>query len=138
MDDNVRRCLAVGIFGPSDCAEEMRRLNGTREGSTVLGSHARLASLSSRFIVAGHIRHPAWHQACADRIHDLVDETDPPLRLFVFKDRFGSDAGLGMTGTEEEWERALALVESRDRVRDLGIYFGDQSQPTSESPPFGT
>jgi hypothetical protein len=127
MDDNVHRYLAVGIFGPSDCDKEMQRAEWVLlKDRTVL----RIARDSRIAIEPVH-----WSQVTSgigraqDRIDELVDETDPPLRLFVFKDNFGSDAGLGMSGTEEELERAFARVEARDRLCDIGIYFG-QPEPT--------
>lgn len=45
------------------------------------------------------------------------------------KDTFGSDAGGGMTGTEEELNEALAKAQTNEGVRDLGIYFG-RADPT--------
>lgn len=32
-----------------------------------------------------------------ERINRYIAEMDPDLSIFVFKDRFGTDAGLGMT-----------------------------------------
>lgn len=108
MNDDVRRTLTVGIFGPSDCDAETQRVEWVLLKDRAVNQIARRAHLT--------IQPVHWSQVTSgagrvqDRINDLVDETDPPLRLFVFKDSFGSDAGLGLSGTEEE----LVLKQARN------------------------
>ena len=119
--------LAVGIFGPHDCDPEAEIAEWIVEKDPVV----RRIALAAQFVLHA-IR---WTQVTTGvgrlqgRINTLVDAEDPPLRLFVFKDLFGSDAGAGMTGTEEELNEALARAQANDRLRDLGIYFGRQ-EPT--------
>lgn len=119
--------LVVGIFGPRDCDSETEIAEWVVEKDPVV----RRIALAAQFVLHAF----RWTQVTTGggrlqgRINVLVDEADPPLRLFVFKDRFGSDAGAGMTGTEEELNQALAKAQSNDRLRDLGIYFG-RLEPT--------
>jgi hypothetical protein len=92
--------LTIGIFGPSDCAPEkdrLRRLIAEDPPLRVIANcfNLILQSCSGDDVTSGPGR-------AQERINRYIAEMDPDLSIFVFKDSFGSDAGLGWTGTEEE------------------------------------
>jgi len=123
MGKQVER-LTIGIFGPSDCASEkerLRRLITDEPSLRVIARHSDLTlePCSGDDVVSG----PGRPQ---ERINRYIADMEPDLSIFVFKDSFGSDAGLGLTGTEEEWQIAIATLASHDEF-DLGLYFARQT-----------
>ena len=56
-------------------------------------------------------------------INAAVAKFDPNWFVFIFWHRFGSDAGDGMTGTEEEWKIALQLKQQRGDALSVSAYF---------------
>lgn len=56
-------------------------------------------------------------------INAAVTNFAPNWFVFVFWHRFGSDAGNGMTGTEEEWKIALQLKQQRGDDLSVSAYF---------------
>jgi hypothetical protein len=119
MGKTVER-LTVGIFGPSDCSDEKNRLR------RLIAEDPSLRVIANRFDLI--------LQACSgddvtsgpgrpqERINRYIAEMDPDLSIFVFKDSFGSDAGLGWTGTEEEWRNAIDTLSTHPEF-DIGLYF---------------
>lgn len=124
MDDKVDRVerVSVGIFGPSDCETEKERAEWVVEKDRTVRRTARDAELAIMAIGASHVTSGGGRPQ--GRINRYVAEADPLLCLFIFKDTFGSDSGFGLTGTEEEWERAVRERVARGRPRDIGVYFG--------------
>ena len=123
MGKQVER-LTIGVFGPSDCAPEKERLRRLIADDLSLRMIARdsdliLEACSGDDVVSG----PGRPQ---ERINRYIAEMNPDLSIFVFKDSFGSDAGLGLTGTEEEWQIAIATLASHPEF-DLGLYFARQT-----------
>jgi hypothetical protein len=62
-------------------------------------------------------------------INAAVAKFDPNWFVFLFWHRFGSDAGDGMTGTEEEWNIALQLKQQYGDGLSVSAYF---NQATAE------
>ena len=58
-----------------------------------------------------------------------MDQFNPDWFVFLFWHRFGSDAGLGMTGTEEEWNRARLESEQGEGRPAISIYFNRANPP---------
>jgi len=117
-------CLTIGIFGPSDCGPEkdqLRRLISDDQSLRVIARHFELIldHCSGDDVVSG----PGRSQ---ERINRYIAEMNPDLSVFVFKDRFGTDAGLGMTGSEEEWQIAISTLAAHPEF-DLGLYFASQT-----------
>jgi hypothetical protein len=119
MGKKVER-LTIGIFGPSDCVPEKERLKRLIAEDLSLRDLARkfdliLQSCSGDEVTSG----PGRPQ---ERINRYIADSDPDLSIFIFKDTFGSDAGLGWTGSEEEWKIGIETLVARPGF-DIGLYF---------------
>src|SRR5437870_1713395 len=119
MAKSVER-RTIGIFGPSDCAAEedrLRRLIAEDPTLRVISNRFDLIlqSCSGDDVTSG----PGRPQ---ERINRYIAEMNPDLSIFVFKDSFGSDAGLGWTGTEEEWRNSIDTLSTHPEF-DIGLYF---------------
>jgi hypothetical protein len=118
------RQLTVGIFGPRDCASHKKTLRRliTDDQSMQLIARDRgvfMDPFSGDDVVSGPGR-------AQERINRYIKETEPDLSIFIFKDSFGFDAGLGLTGTEEEWQIAISILKTHAEF-DLGLYFASQT-----------
>jgi len=58
-------------------------------------------------------------------INSAVDRLKPDWFIFIFWRRLGRDAGLGMTGMEEEWSRAISLNKQGGGYPRISLYFND-------------
>lgn len=127
MGKTVER-LTIGIFGPSDCAPEKDRLR------KLIAEDRTLRVIANRFdlvlqpcsgddVTSG----PGRPQ---ERINRYIADMNPDLSVFVFRDSFGSDAGLGWTGTEEEWRIAIDTLAKRPEF-DVGLYFATRTPTDS-------
>ena len=56
-------------------------------------------------------------------INAATERWQPDWFIFLFWRRIGSDAGLGMTGMEEEWNRAIDLHRSGAGHPRVSLYF---------------
>ncbi|MCM1566191.1 MAG: hypothetical protein NC238_09645 [Dehalobacter sp.] len=74
-----------------------------------------------------------WEEICSNVgrpqsiINAAVEEFNPDWFVFIFWHRFGSDAGLGMTGSEEEWNLARQLNERGGGHPRASIFFNKKS-----------
>ncbi|NSW90329.1 MAG: AAA family ATPase [Firmicutes bacterium] len=79
-----------------------------------------------------------WEDVCSNIgrpqsiINVAVEKFNPDWFVFIFWHRFGSDAGLGMTGTEEEWNLARQLNEKGGGHPRVSIFFNKKSAPPHE------
>ncbi|MDR4469750.1 MAG: hypothetical protein MRJ68_15890, partial [Nitrospira sp.] len=58
-------------------------------------------------------------------INSAVDRWKPDWFIFIFWGRLGCDAGLGMTGMEEEWNRAINLNKEGGGHPRVSLYFNE-------------
>ncbi|EHL05447.1 hypothetical protein HMPREF0322_03877 [Desulfitobacterium hafniense DP7] len=124
MADTVKQ-LRIFIASPGDCKlerEAVRRI--CKEDQTILAiCRANRISLD----VYG------WEEICSNVgrpqsiINAAVEKFDPDWFVFILSHRFGSDAGLGMTGTEEEWNLARQLNEKGGGHPRVSIFFNQKS-----------
>jgi len=114
MIDTVRP-LRIFIASPGDCILEREAVRCVcREDQTIL-EICRKNHIS--------VKDFGWEDICSDVgrpqsiINAAVEKFSPDWFIFIFWHRFGSDAGLGMTGTEEEWNLARRLNEyTRNKI----------------------
>lgn len=122
---NTVKQLRIFIASPGDCKperESVRRI--CKEDQTILAiCRANQISLD----VYG------WEEICSNVgrpqsiINAAVEKFDPDWFVFILWNRFGSDAGLGMTGTEEEWNLARQLNEKGGGHPRVSIFFNQKS-----------
>jgi hypothetical protein len=123
MGKSVER-LMIGIFGPSDCAPEKERLRRLISNDLSLDALARQFDLVLKSCSGDDVASSPGRPQ--ERINRYIEERDPDLSIFVFKDNFGSNAGIGLTGSEEEWGIAISTLAARPEF-DLGLYFARQT-----------
>lgn len=122
--------LRIFIASPSDCIferEAVRRV--CKEDNTIL-----------TICRANHISLDVfgWEDVCSNIgrpqsiINMAVEKFNPDWFVFIFWHRFGSDAGLGMTGSEEEWNLARQLNEKGGGHPKVSIFFNEKSAPPHE------
>jgi len=108
MTENVMQ-LRIFIASPGDCTLErdaVRRI--CNEDKTILTIRRNNHVSVDVF---------GWEDISSDAgrpqsiINAAVRKFNPDWFVFIFWHRFGSDAGLGMTGSEEEWNLARQLNE---------------------------
>ena len=58
-------------------------------------------------------------------INSAVDKWNPDWFIFLFWQRLGCDAGHGMTGMEEEWNRAIELNKQGGGYPRVSVYFNE-------------
>lgn len=126
MIDTVKQ-LRIFIASPSDCIlerEAVRRI--CKEDHTIL-TICRTNQISLDVF--------DWEDVSSDVgrpqsiINAAVEKFNPDWFVFIFWHRFGSDAGLGMTGTEEEWNLTRQLNEKGGGYPKVSIFFNKKSTP---------
>ena len=129
MIDTVKQ-LRIFIASPCDCISEREAVRHIcKEDRTIL-TICRTNRIS--LDVYG------WEDICSDVgrpqsiINAAVEKFNPDWFVFVLWHRFGSDAGLGMTGTEEEWNLARQLNEKAGGHPRIRIYFNENNAPLHE------
>jgi hypothetical protein len=65
-------------------------------------------------------------------INAAIQKFDPDWFVFVFWHRLGSDAGEGITGTQEEWKLAQGLRSQQGKEVFVSIYFNQATVPPYE------
>lgn len=129
MIDTVKQ-LRIFIASPSDCISEREAVRHIcKEDHTIL-TICRTNRIS--LDVYG------WEDVCSDVgrpqsiINEAIEKFDPDWFIFILWHRFGSNAGLGMTGTEEEWTLARQLNEKGGGHPRVSIFFNKKSAPPHE------
>lgn len=129
MVDTVKQ-LRIFIASPSDCILERQTVRRVcKEDPTILRiCRANRVSVD----VFG------WEDICSDIgrpqsiINAAVEKYNPDWFVFIFWNRFGSDAGMGMTGTEEEWNLARQMNEKGKGHPRVSIFFNKKDVPPHE------
>lgn len=129
MTENVMQ-LRIFIASPGDCTLErdaVRRI--CNEDKTILTIRRNNHVSVDVF---------GWEDISSDAgrpqsiINAAVRKFNPDWFIFIFWHRFGSDAGLGMTGSEEEWNLARQLNEKGGGHPRVSIFFNKKSAPSHE------
>ena len=115
-----------GIFGPSDCDAEKSHLKRLISDDGTLEIIADKLNFALKYISGNEVT--SGPGRAQERINRYIQQHEPDLSIFIFRDRLGIDAGLGITGTEkqEEWREALETLTKRTGF-DLGLYFAETS-----------
>jgi hypothetical protein len=115
------RPLRIIIASPGDCAAEREVVRHVAKQD--LGIQALCRKMGTSIDVFG------WEDVLPDlgrqqsHINDAIRAFDPDGFVFIFWHRFGSNAGLGMTGSEEEWRLAVQMHEESGGRPWVGLYF---------------
>lgn len=102
----------VFIASPSDCGNERGLAREYIEG---LNKDAYFKDKGASFEVLGWEDIPSAAGRPQRTINEAIKE-EADLFVFFFWHRFGSDAGLGLTGTEEEFCRALNQLDNPHKL----------------------
>jgi hypothetical protein len=116
--------LRIAFFGPSDCNADKERLRKLVDRNPSLRQLASdfgliLQSFSGDDVPSG----PGRPQELINR---YIDQVRPDLSVFIFNNSLGSGAGLGMTGSEEEWTIAISTLADREDF-DIALYFSNDA-----------
>lgn len=126
MTGPIRR-LHIFIAAPSDCEAERKVLR------RVATQDPSIAALRRKLNVS--IEPYGWEDLSSDLgraqslINAAVEKFDPDWFIFIFWHRFGNDAGLGMTGTQEEWNLARQMNERGGGRPKVSLYFNQAAPP---------
>ncbi len=126
MTEGLRQ-LRIFIASPSDCGAEREVVRRLSSQDPTIRTLCR--DLSVSIDVFG------WEEVAPDLgrpqslINTAVEKFNPNWFVFIFWHRFGSNAGLGMTGSEEEWNLALRMHEEGGGRPWVSIYF-NQADPS--------
>lgn len=120
MAEKVNK-LRIFVASPSDCVSERTAIR------RLVGATPSIQTLARNLDVTVDVY--GWEDVFPDGgrpqslINEAVGKFDPNWFVFIFWHRFGSDAGDGMTGTEEEWNIALQLKQERGDELSVSAYF---------------
>jgi hypothetical protein len=120
----------IFIASPSDCQAE-------REAVRHIASQDQaIQTLCRRYNIA--IQVFGWEDIPSDLgrpqslINAAMNTFNPDWFVFIFWHRFGSNAGLGMTGSEEEWNLARQRHEEGGGRPWVSVYFNKADLPFQE------
>ena len=122
--------LRIFVASPKDCSLER---DAARQ---LVRSNPTIQTVARELNVALDIY--GWEDVCPDLgrpqeiINTAIEKYDPNWFVFIFWHRLGSDAGEGMTGTEEEWKIALELKQREAKEVFVSIYFNRASPQLSD------
>lgn len=128
MTGTVRQ-FRICIASPGDCNAE-REVVSCAQNDQAIRTLCRQQEVSLDVV--------GWEDVPPDvgrpqsLINAAIEKWDPDWFVFLFWHRFGTDAGLGMTGTEEEWKRALLANEQGEGRPAVSIYFNRANPPIDE------
>lgn len=121
------RQLRIFIASPSDCQAEREIARHVSTQDPSIAAVRRELHLS--------IEPYGWEDLPPDLgrtqslINAAVERFDPDWIIFIFWHRFGIDAGLGMTGTQEEWSLARQMNERGGGRPMVSLYFNQADAP---------
>lgn len=122
------RQLRIFIASPSDCQTERKAVRRIATQDASIAPLRRKLNLS--------IECYGWEDLPPDvgrpqsLINPAVEKFNPDWIMFIFWHRLGSDAGLGMTGIQEEWHLALQMNSRGGGRPKVSVYFNqDASLP---------
>jgi hypothetical protein len=105
----ANRPLRIFVASLGDCAAEREVVRRVATQDTTIQALCR--KMGTSIDVFGWEDLPPDIGRSQSHINDAVQAFDPNECVFIFWHRFGSDAGLGMTGSEEEWHLAVQNIE---------------------------
>lgn len=121
------RQLRICIGSPGDCNAERDAVRRLTQEDPAIRALCRRQNVSLDVL--------GWEDVPPDAgrpqslINAAVERFDPDWFVFLFWHRFGSEAGLGMTGTEEEWNRARRANHQGEGRPAISIYFNRADPP---------
>jgi len=119
--------LRLFIASPSDCQAEREAVRRIATIDQSIATLRRKLNLS--------IEPYGWENLPPDLgrpqslINSAIENFDPDWFIFIFWHRFGINAGLGMTGTQEEWNLARQMNEQGDGRPLVSLYFNQADAP---------
>ncbi|NKE73605.1 hypothetical protein [Candidatus Manganitrophus noduliformans] len=118
----------IFIASPSDCNVERKTVR------QIINQDPTIRTLKRELNIA------LDDLGCEDLLSDLgrpqsiinaaIEKFDPHWIVFIFWHRFGTDAGMGMTGTEEEWNLARKMNEQKSGRPTVSLYFNRATPAT--------
>src|SRR5262249_17394113 len=123
--------LRIFVASPKDCSLERDAARQLVRSNPTIQTVAR--ELNVALDVYG------WEDVCPEVgrpqevINAAIEKYDPNWFVFIFWHRLGSDAGEGMTGTEEEWKIAMELKQQETKEVFVSIYFNQASAQLSDT-----
>ncbi len=117
--------IRIFIASPGDCIDERETVR------RIVRDDASIRFLCNNLKVA--IKDFGWEDVHSDLgrpqsiINVAIERFAPDWFIFIFRHRFGSEAGMGMTGTEEEWDLARRMHEKGDGHPWVSLYFNTAS-----------
>jgi hypothetical protein len=114
--------LRIAVFGPSDCNADKERVRILVDRDPSLRRIAWQFDLTLQSFSGVDV--PSGRGRAQQLINDYIADVQPNLSIFIFKRRFGTDAGRGMTGTEEEWSIAVDTLAAQEDF-DVALYFSE-------------
>ena len=128
MSSNNRQ-LRIFIASPSDCDCEKEIAKRVCQNDPSIKAICREYHISVDAI-SGKDVCPDMGRA-QSLINREIEKYNPDWFVFIFWHSFGSDAGSGMTGIEEEWNLARALWEKGNGYPRVSVYFNKTDERQS-------
>ena len=127
MAEQIHR-LRIFVASPKDCSAERDTIRRLVSWNPTIQTIARELDVVAEVY--------GWEDVCPNGgrpqevINAAIQKYDPDWFVFVFWHRLGSDAGEGITGTEEEWR--LAQHQHQRKEVCVSIYFNQAGPPLYE------
>ncbi len=115
--------LRIFIAFASDCERERRIIRKTCQSDKTIKALCRELDVSLDCVDFNDVSSDAGRPQSL--INAAADRWKPDWFIFIFWGRLGRDAGLGMTGMEEEWNRAISLNKQTGGHPRVSLYFNE-------------
>lgn len=115
--------LRIFIAFASDCESERRIIRKTCQADRTIQALCR--ELDVKLDWADFNDVPSDAGRPQSLINAAADRWKPDWFIFIFWGRLGRDAGLGLTGMEEEWNRAINLNKQGKGYPRVSLYFNE-------------
>ncbi len=115
--------LRIFIAFASDCEGERRIIRKTCQSDKTIRAICRENDVSLDCVDFNDVPSDAGRPQSL--INLAADKWKPDWFIFIFWGRLGRDAGLGMTGMEEEWNRAINLNKEGGGHPRVSLYFNE-------------
>lgn len=132
MTDQVKQ-LRIFIACPSDCAVERDAIHHICQTDLTIKHLRRDLKVSIDQFDFRDL--PSNLGRPQSLINEAIDRWRPDWYVFIFWHRMGTDAGLGMTGMEEEWNRASQLNLTGNGCPWVSLYFNQVDPPIYQIDP---
>jgi hypothetical protein len=131
--DSVKR-LRLFIAFARDCERERKIIHETCRADKTIKTLCRKLDVSLGCVDFSDVPSDAGRPQFL--INSAVDKWKPDWFIFIFWGRLGHDAGLGMTGMEEEWNRAINLNKQGGGYPRVSLYFNEEEGNPYEADSF--